>query len=139
MVLRFTALVIALLACSCGKKTDSGAGSGSAAPRTSVTDPIGFCTRARAVLTGRKKCFPEDTSLKMGIDELIDLEMKAPSEPVARRAVAAKCAKQLDGMVQAEPPANCPLDVTDDEAKELATFLTAWKAEQPKPPTKPAP
>jgi hypothetical protein len=100
-----------------------------------VTDPIGFCARARAVMTGRRKCFPEDTSIKMGLDSLAELEESAPVDPAKRRHVAAECAVMLDGMMRAEQPKNCPLDVTDGERNELAAFLTAWYGERTAAPT----
>lgn len=103
--------------------------------RFSVTDPIGFCARGRMLIMGRQKCFPEDTSLKMGFDELAVLETNAPAAPDARRAVAAQCAVTLDSMMRVHQPKNCPLDVTDDERRELAAFLTAWYGERTPAPT----
>ena len=103
--------------------------------RPSVTDPIGFCARARMLVLGRQKCFPEDTSLKMGLDEIADLETTAPAESEPRRAVASKCAVILDSMMRVHQPKNCPLDVTDDERRELSTFLTAWYGERTAAPT----
>ena len=124
-------LVAVVLALGCGSK-DSAPSAGSAAPvaRPTVTDPIGFCARARNVMTGRRKCFPEDTSIKMGLDSIAELEAGAPAEPGPRRKVAAECAVMLDGMTRAEQPKNCPLDVTDAERKELADFLGAWYAQR---------
>jgi hypothetical protein len=119
---RSIALVVLLAAC--GSKPDQAA-SGSAEPRPTVKDPIGFCARARLVLSGRRKCFPEDTSIKMAIEEIAGIEAAAPTEPVARRKQAGKCARMLDGMARAEQPANCPLDATDEELAELAAFLAA--------------
>ncbi len=124
-----------LIAIGCGSKSEPGSGSGSAvvAPRPTVTDPIGFCERARQMMLGRRKCFPEDTSLKMGLEEIEDLVAKAPADPQLRRKSAATCASMLDGMMRAEQPRSCPLDVTDAERAELATFLAAWKAERATP------
>ncbi len=124
--------VIALvLAVGCGSK-DVATSAGSAAPvaRPSVTDPLGFCERVRAVLLGRRKCFPEDTSIKMGLESLDTLEEGAPKEPPFRRKIGADCAVMLNGMMRAEQPKNCPLDVTDAERKELADFLTSWYAQR---------
>jgi hypothetical protein len=91
--------------------------------RAAVTDPIGFCERARMLVQARRKCFPEDTSLRMALDEIADYASSAPAEPEARRGVARKCAHMLDGMMRAQQPANCPLDVLDSERQELAAFL----------------
>ncbi|CAN5923807.1 hypothetical protein BH11MYX3_BH11MYX3_00500 [soil metagenome] len=127
--------IVVLIALGCGSKTEPSAGSGSAVvvPRPTVTDPIGFCERARLMMLGRRKCFPEDTSLKMGLEEIEDLVAKAPADPQLRRTSAAACASMLDGMMRAQQPRNCPLDVTDAERAELATFLAAWKAERAAP------
>ena len=132
-----SSLLAMLLAVGCGKAKESTPSAGSAAPvaRPTVTDPIGFCARARAVMTGRRKCFPEDTSIKMGLESLADLEANAPPDPPKRRHVAAECAVMLDGMMRAEQPKNCPLDVTDEERSELAAFLTAWYSERTAAPT----
>src|SRR3954470_22859390 len=93
-----------LVATACGSSKDSppAQGSGSSAPRPSITDPIGFCGRARLVLVRGQKCFPEDTSIKMGLDSISELEAKAPAEADARRHVAAECAVMLDGLMRAE-------------------------------------
>ncbi len=130
-------LVALLLAVGCGNAKEQPPSKGSAATgaRPTVTDPIGFCARARAVMTGRRTCFPEDTSIKMGLDSLSELETNAPADPAARRHAAAECAVMLDGMMRAEQPKNCPLDVTDSERRELAAFLTAWYAERTAAPT----
>lgn len=124
--------IAVLVAIGCGSKTEPAAGSGSAVvePRPTVTDPIGFCERARKMMLGRRKCFPEDTSLKMGLDEIEGLIASAPADPQLRRTSAATCAAMLDGMMRAEQPRACPLDVTDAERTELSTFLAAWKAER---------
>lgn len=126
-----------LIAIGCGSKSEPSGGNGSAAPlaRPTVTDPIGFCERARMVMFGRKKCFPEDTSIKMGLDELVDLVSNAPADPDKRRRVAATCAVTLQGLMRAEQPKNCPLDVTDEERAELTAFLTAWYGERTAAPT----
>ncbi len=129
-------LLAMLLAVGCSKANESAPAVGSAATaRPSVTDPLGFCARARGVMTGRRKCFPEDTSIKMGLESLDDLETNAPADPAKRRHVAAECAVMLDGMMRAEQPKNCPLDVTDGERSELAAFLTAWYSERTPAPT----
>lgn len=130
-------LLAAVLASGCGSSKEASPAAGSAAPvpRPSVTDPLGYCERARAVMLGRRKCFPEDTSIKMGLDEISELETGAPADPDARRHVAAKCAVMLDGMMRAEQPKNCPLDVTDTERKELAGFLSAWYGERTAAPS----
>ena len=91
--------------------------------RAAVSDPIGYCERARRLVQARRKCFPEDTSLSMALDEIGDYVSSAPTEPEARRGVAKKCARMLDGMMRAQQPANCPLDVLDTERQELAAFL----------------
>jgi hypothetical protein len=124
--------VFVLLAMGCSSKDSSP--EASAAARPSVDDPIGFCTRARAVLLRRKNCFAEDTSIKMALDELQKLAATAPTDPRARRKVAAKCAVQLDGLMRVEQPRDCPLDATDSERAELATFLDAWYGERTPPP-----
>lgn len=126
-----------LITIGCGSKGEpsGGGGSGARAARPTVTDPLGFCERAQMVMVGRRKCFPEDTSIKMGIEEIIDLVKDAPTEPDKRRRVAVKCAVMLDGMMRVEQPKNCPLDVTEDERAELATFLGAWYGERTAPPT----
>ena len=129
-------LVAMLLMLGCGKAKESTPSAGSATTaRPTVTDPIGFCARASHVMTGRRKCFPEDTSIKMGLESLADLEATAPADPAKRRHVAAECAVMLDGMMRAEQPKNCPLDVTDGERSELAAFLTAWYSERTAAPT----
>lgn len=129
-------IIALVLAVGCGSK-DSSPSAGSAAPvaRPSVTDPVGFCERARAVLIGRRKCFPEDTSIKMALETLDDAETNAPQDPQLRHNVGGGCAMTLDSMMRAEQPRNCPLDVTDSERKELADFLTAWFAERTDAPT----
>ncbi|MBL9017781.1 MAG: hypothetical protein JNL83_26580 [Myxococcales bacterium] len=75
-------------------------------------------------MQARRKCFPEDSSLKMAIEELGDYVSSAPTEPEARRDVAKKCARMLDGMMRAQQPAECPLDVLESERQELAAFLS---------------
>lgn len=133
MKLFFLAVLIAI---GCGSKREPPGGSGSAeSVRPSISDPLGFCERARWVLLGRQKCFPEDTSIKMGIEEIADLVGKAPAEPEPRRRLAVKCAVMLDGMSRVEQPKNCPLDVTDDERAELSTFLAAWYGERTAAPS----
>ena len=121
-------IIAALLAIGCGSSKD--APSGQPAARPTVTDPIGFCARARAVLVRRKKCFSEDMSLKMALDEIDQLVQSAPAEPEPRRKVALKCAVMLEGMMRVEQPHDCPLDVIDSERDELAAFLAA---ERPTP------
>jgi hypothetical protein len=87
-------------------------------------------------MEGRRKCFPEDTSIKMGLDELISLVRDAPADPAKRRRIAATCAVTLQGVMNAEQPKNCPLDVTDPERAELTAFLDAWYGERtPAPAT----
>lgn len=122
--------MLALLGCK-----DSPSPETKAASRPSVDDPIGFCMRARAVLLRRKKCFAEDTSIKMALEELRKLEVNAPAEPIARRKAAAKCAVQLDGLMRVEQPKNCPLDATDAERAELTAFLDGWYGERTPAPT----
>ncbi len=117
------------LVLGCGSKKEP-AGDPAPMVRPSVTDPIGFCERARIMMTGRVKCFPEDTSIKMGLEEIADLITKAPSEAEPRRKVAATCATMLDGMMRAQQPKNCPLDVTDEERAELDAFLAAWNRDR---------
>jgi len=130
-------ILAALLAFGCGssKESSPSAGSGAGASRPTVTDPLGFCERVRAVMMGRRKCFPEDTSIKMGLDQISELADGAPADPEARRHIAAQCAVMLDGMMRAEQPRNCPLDVTDGERRELSAFLTAWYGERTAAPT----
>lgn len=123
--------IVVLLALGCSK--DSPPATANARP--SVDDPIGFCTRARMVLARRKKCFAEDTSIKMALEELMKIEASAPKDPAARRKVAAKCAVQLDGLMRVEQPHDCPLDATDAERAELVTFLDAWYGERTPAPT----
>jgi hypothetical protein len=128
-------IVLAVLfAIGCGSKSEPSAGSGAEAARPTVTDPIGFCERARWVMLGRRKCFPEDTSIKMGVEEIAGLVEGAPADPGPRRRVAVTCAVMLDGMMRVEQPKNCPLDVTDDERAELSSFLAAWYGERTAPP-----
>lgn len=126
-----------VFAIGCGSKGEPSGNNGSAAElaRPTVTDPIGFCERARMVMVGRRKCFPEDTSIKMGLEELVDLVSNAPADPDKRRRVAATCAITLQGLMRAEQPKNCPLDVTDSERAELSTFLAAWYGERTAAPT----
>ena len=92
-------------------------------PRISVTDPIGYCERARILIQGRRKCFPEDTSLQMALDEVAKYASSAPADPEPRRELAKKCARMLDGMMRVQQPQNCPLDILDSEREELAAFL----------------
>lgn len=126
-----------LFVIGCGSKSEPSGGSGSATTtaRPTITDPIGFCERARIVMSGRRKCFPEDTSLKMGLDSLVKLVSEAPADADKRRRVAVTCAVMLEGMMRVEQPKNCPLDVTDDERAELSAFLAAWYGERTAPPT----
>ncbi|MDQ3368037.1 MAG: hypothetical protein M3680_21640, partial [Myxococcota bacterium] len=121
-------VLAALIAAGCGSKTEPSADQGSAAAvtRPLVTDPIGFCERAYLVMARRQQCFPEDTSLKMGLDELTQLATTAPAAPEPRRRVGVTCAVMLEGMMRTEQPKNCPLDVTAEERVELTTFLAAW-------------
>jgi hypothetical protein len=128
--MKYSLLAVAL-AIGCGSKKEP-------EPRPTVADPIGFCERARAVMTHRRPCFPEDVSIKMGLAELTDLEAKAPTDASARRRVAAQCAVMLDSMTRAEQPQACPLDVTDEERAELAAFLAAWYGERTAPTRDPA-
>jgi hypothetical protein len=123
-------VIAALLAIGCSSKHEPPAGAGSAEPRPTVTDPIGFCDRVQIMITRRRVCFPEDTSLKMALDEVADLEAKAPAAAEPRRRVAAQCAVMLDGMMRAQQPPNCPLDVTESERSELVAFLAAWYGER---------
>ena len=116
-----------LVAAGCGSRKEPAA-------RPGVADPMGFCQRARAVLVRRKKCFSEDTSIKMAFESISDLERNAPEAPGPRRRVAAQCAVMLDGMVRVEQPPDCPLDATDAELAELTTFLAAWYSERTAPP-----
>ncbi len=122
--------VLLALGCGSSKEAAPTAGSSATVERPTVTDPIGFCARARMLVLGRQKCFPEDTSLKMGLDEIAELEAKAPPAGEPRRKVAADCAVMLDSMMRVHQPKNCPLDVTDDERSELTAFLTAWYGER---------
>jgi hypothetical protein len=127
-------VLAALLAIGCGSKKDPGSGSAAVAARPAVTDPIGFCARARAAVASRQKCFPEDSSLKMLVESIAGIERDAPAGPEGHRTAGASCAVTLDGMARSEQPANCPLDVTDAERRELATFLAAWYGERTAPP-----
>jgi hypothetical protein len=129
MKLRVLALLLAL---GCSSKKEPPA-STVAVARPTVTDPIGFCDRARLLMLGRRKCFPEDTSLQMAIDSVDEIAAKAPTEPTPRRRVAAQCAIMVDGMMRAKQPLDCPLDVTDDERAELTAFLAAWYGERTVP------
>ncbi|MCX5745473.1 MAG: hypothetical protein NT062_23600 [Proteobacteria bacterium] len=127
--------VLVLIAIGCGSSEPAGGrGSAAGAGRPAVTDPLGFCERARLVMTGRRACFPEDTSLKMGLAELAELVRDAPTAPPQRRRVGVTCAVMLDGMMRAEQPLLCPLDVTDAERAELAAFLGAWYGARTAPP-----
>jgi hypothetical protein len=129
-------LLAALFAVSCGTKSEPSASSGAPLARPSVTDPLGFCERAQMVMLGRRKCFPEDTSIKMGLESIIDLVKDAPADPEPRRRLAVQCAVMLQGMMRAEQPKNCPLDVTETERTELSTFLATWYGERtPAPKT----
>jgi hypothetical protein len=114
--------VAALGSAGCGSKEQQPAKE-EPVERAAVTDPIGFCERARRIVQVRRKCFPEDTSLRMALEEISDYVSSAPTEPEARRGVAKKCARMLDGMMRAQQPAECPLDVLDSERQELAAFL----------------
>lgn len=129
------AVLAVLFAFGCGTKSEPSAGTGSALARPTVTDPLGFCERARIVMLGRRKCFPEDTSLKMGLESLIDLVKDAPAEAEPRRRLAVQCAVMLQGLMRSEQPKNCPLDVTDEERAELTSFLGAWYGERTVAPT----
>jgi hypothetical protein len=128
-------VLAAWLALGCSSKHEAPAGGGSAEARPSVTDPLGFCERVQIMITRRRMCFPEDTSLQMALDEVAELAAKAPAAAEPRRRVAAKCAVMLDGMMRAQQPPNCPLDVTDSERKELVAFLAAWYGERTPAPT----
>ncbi len=124
------AVLAVLFAVGCGTKSEPTASNGSALARPTVTDPLGFCQRAQIVMLGRRKCFPEDTSLKMGLESLVDLVKDAPGEAEPRRRLAVQCAVILQGLMRSEQPKNCPLDVTDAERAELTTFLAAWYGER---------
>ncbi len=131
-------VVAALILIGCGSKHEpsEGSASGVTTERPSITDPLGFCERARVMMLRRGNCFPEDTSIKMGVDEIDGLFRSAPVDPQARRRVAVTCAIMLDGMMRAEQPKNCPLDVTDEETAELGKFLASWYGERtPAPKT----
>ncbi|MBA3458113.1 MAG: hypothetical protein H0T42_33835 [Deltaproteobacteria bacterium] len=123
-----------LVAIGCNSKSEPSAGGAPPAARPTVTDPLGFCERARMVLMGRRKCFPEDTSINMAFESIIDLVKAPPAEPEARRRVGVTCAVMLQGMMRAEAPKNCPLDVSEEERGELTAFLTAWYGERTAPP-----
>jgi hypothetical protein len=127
-------LVVVLIAIGCGSKGEPAAGSAESA-RPTVTDPLGFCERARMLIERRRKCFPEDTALKMALDGLDELVAEAPADREPRRRVAAKCAVMVDGIMRAKQPASCPLDVTDEERAELIAFLASWYGERTAPPT----
>jgi hypothetical protein len=118
-------LVLFVLGCSKDSPPEA-----TVAARPTVDDPLGFCERARFVLVRRKKCFAEDTSIKMALDELAKTVASAPTDPVLRRKAAARCAIQLDGLMRVEQPRDCPLDATDSERAELTTFLDAWYGER---------
>jgi hypothetical protein len=122
-------ILAVVLAFGCTSSKESSSAEASRA-RPTVTDPLGFCDRARMVITGRRKCFPEDTSIKMALDGIAKLQASAPADPDKRRHVAAECAVMLDGMMRVEQPKDCPLDVTDDERTELSAFLAAWYGER---------
>lgn len=124
-----------LLAIGCGSKSEPKQQEAPPAPRPSVTDPIGFCERAQMLILGRKKCFPEDSSLGMALDEVATLIGGAPADAEGRRRVAVKCALMIDGMSRAKQPADCPLNATDEERAELTAFLGAWYGERTAPPT----
>ncbi len=126
------AVLAVLLAIGCGSKKEP-AGKRAGPARPTVTDPLGFCERARLLMMGRRKCFPEDTSLQMGIDAIDELAAGAPADLPPRRRVAAQCANMVDGMMRAKQPLDCPLDVTDDERAELAAFLASWYGERTAP------
>ncbi|MBA3394385.1 MAG: hypothetical protein H0T89_17195 [Deltaproteobacteria bacterium] len=123
-------LAAVLFAIGCSSKDEPAASSGGELSRPTVTDPLGFCDRARMMMMGRRKCFPEDTSIKMGMESIVDLVRDAPAEPEARRRVAVTCAVMLQGMMRVEQPKNCPLDVTEGERAELEAFLAAWYGER---------
>lgn len=136
MKLYLLAAWFALLGCASKHEPGAGSAGSAAVERPSVTDPLGFCDRARIMMSRRRVCFPEDTSLKMGLDEIADIQGKAPTEAGPRRKAAAKCAEMLDGMMRAQQPPNCPLDVTNEERAELTAFLAAWYGERtPAPKT----
>lgn len=125
-----------LISLGCGSKreaADQEEAAGSARP--SVSDPLGFCERARRMILRRRKCFEEDVSLKMALDGIADQVAHAPEDPGPRRRIAASCAITLDGMMRVEQPKMCPLDVTDEERAELAAFLAAWYGERTPAPT----
>jgi hypothetical protein len=125
-------IVAVILAIGCSKKESV------PKERPTVTDPIGFCERERAVMMHRRPCFPEDQSIKMGLAEITETERTAPDEPEARRRAAVQCAVALDSMIRAEQPQACPLDVTDGERAELAAFLGAWYGQRTPPTADPA-
>lgn len=127
------AVLAVLLAMGCGSKKEPAAGSAGSAVRPTITDPLGFCERARLLMMGRRKCFPEDTSLQMGITAIDEDVARAPADPVPRRRVAAQCAIMVEGMMRAKQPLDCPLDVTDEERAELAAFLASWYGERTAP------
>lgn len=116
------ALLALFVLAGCDSK-DSAPPAPAPVPHVSVSDPIGFCERARILVEGRRKCFPEDSSLKMALDELARYASTAPAEPEPRRDVARKCARMLDGMMRVQQPHDCPLQVLDREREELAAFL----------------
>ena len=131
MNVRALLLVTALAAC--GSKEEAPAKQ-EPIERISVADPIGYCERARILIMGRRKCFPEDTSLQMALDELARYAGTAPKEPEPRREVAKKCARMLDGLMRVQQPKDCPFDVLDSEREELTTFLARPATElAPKP------
>jgi hypothetical protein len=126
-------VLVLLIAIGCSSKKEPAAES-TGSDRPTVTDPLGFCERARRLMVTRRKCFPEDTSLQMGLDGIDELETSAPAETTARRRVAVQCAIIVDGMIRAKQPTDCPLDVTDDERAELTAFLKSWYGERTAPP-----
>ena len=128
--------VVIVVGCGSPKEdVPTGHAATSAGARASVADPLGFCERARRLLIGRRKCFEEDTSLKMALDQIAKVTADAPSDQVARRRVAAGCAVDLDGLMRVEQPHDCPLDVLDSERTELQAFLAGWYGERTPAPT----
>ena len=123
-------------ACACGSKTEPSAGNGSgrATPRPTVTDAMVFCERARALMTARQKCFPDDRAIKMGLETIADLMKETAADAEQRRSIAEACAVVLQDMTRAEQPKDCPLHITDDERAELSAFLATVYAQRTAPP-----